>query len=176
MKLYNTYLFSFLILMGVLLPLSRATADPLKSGRTEYGDSTKWGGEVPFPWGGEIPFPWRQIEGVWSVAGTTGETSFQFKVAQENNGIRVVRVIEMHGSEVMATGVGVSGVGNRILRAVMNTGGEGYLLFVRAFKDQKLCQEGKTVVVITVKALGVASQGRHHIIQKQSDKPICSEE
>jgi hypothetical protein len=87
----------------------------------------------PWPWGQEIQIPWRNLQGVWETSGGECENLFLFKVKTNQNGEKLVQIVQYDPMTCLTVAQGLGYESGRYINAQMVRQGRSYNLTIHAF-------------------------------------------
>jgi hypothetical protein len=87
----------------------------------------------PWPWGQEIQIPWRGLQGVWETSGGECENLFLFKVKSNQNGEKLVQIVQYDPQSCRIVAQGLGYESGRYVNAQMVRQGQTYNLTIHAF-------------------------------------------
>ncbi|MDG0815105.1 hypothetical protein [Bdellovibrio svalbardensis] len=127
------------ILLATLIAFSGLTAHAVTSSYLQDEEQIMPAGDrwTPFPWNfkNAQPFPWSDIQGTWKVEQDSFISYFSFKVIQQKNGVRQLKVKQYDGEScrLLATGVGIE-KGQLVYAQMTSKSGKIYRVSLTAFK------------------------------------------
>lgn len=143
---------SAIVLMSFLM-ITASALEPLSSADDP----------VPWPFANHCPFPWQEISGLWKVIESgEGPTDF-FEFTTEGttqSGSHIVGIRRLNNDlKEIATGLGISPAGQRIIRFAMvnlepkTTEEASYTVFVGNYveKSKRSCDKDRVFTILTIR-------------------------
>ncbi len=128
------------ILLATLIAFSSFAAHAVTSSSQQDDEQVMPAGDrwTPFPWNFKNAqlFPWWDIQGIWKVDQDNFTSYFSFKVVQQKNGLKQLKVKQYDGDScrLLATGVGTERGQFVYAQMTSKQSGKTYRVGLTAFK------------------------------------------